>query len=55
MSLEIDNAICDECGTCISVCPVDALELTNELRVDIAKCIVCKNCVKVCPVGALRA
>jgi ferredoxin len=55
MSLEINKTVCDECGTCISVCPVDALELTIELRVDVTKCIVCKNCVKVCPVGALRA
>ncbi len=54
MSLEIDKAVCDQCGTCISVCPLDALELTTELRVDVAKCIVCRNCKKVCPVGALR-
>jgi ferredoxin len=54
MSLEIDKAVCDECGTCISVCPVDALELTNDLKVDPELCIECGNCVKVCPVGALH-
>jgi ferredoxin len=53
MSLEINRAICDECGTCISVCPVDALELTNDLKVDPALCIKCGNCIKICPVGAL--
>lgn len=54
MKLDIDLSKCDECGTCISVCPVSALFLTDKLGIDTDKCILCKNCVSVCPVGALN-
>jgi electron transfer flavoprotein alpha subunit len=51
--LNIDTKICDLCGTCISVCPANALLLlTDALQVD-QKCTQCGACVKVCPFGAL--
>lgn len=53
MSLNIDNIKCDQCGTCISVCPTDALSLVDTILIDSKRCIMCKNCVCVCPVGAL--
>jgi L-aspartate semialdehyde sulfurtransferase ferredoxin len=53
MSLDVDKKLCDQCGTCISVCPTDALSLMDTILVDNKKCIMCKNCVRVCPVGAL--
>lgn len=52
--LIIDRSICDLCGTCISVCPANALLLLTEyLDVDPHKCTLCGTCVKVCPFGAL--
>lgn len=43
------------CGGCVSVCPVQALELReNVLYVDTKKCIDCGNCEKVCPAGAIK-
>lgn len=46
---------CDFCGTCVSVCPVDAIELFEaRLVVDQAKCTLCMNCVHVCPYGCLE-
>jgi len=51
--LHIDLKVCDQCATCISVCPSDALLLTDHLEVDKQKCTVCGTCVKVCPFGAL--
>ena len=50
--LKIDTKTCDLCGTCISVCPANALLLTDRLIVD-QKCTQCATCVKVCPFGAL--
>lgn len=53
MKANVTTNKCDECGTCISVCPENALHLTNNLIVDKHKCIGCSKCVKVCPVSAL--
>lgn len=44
---------CAMCGSCISVCPVEALTLNEtRLRVDPA-CTGCGQCVTACPMGAL--
>ena len=51
--LIIDTEVCDECGTCISVCPANALLLTDVLFVDTSACTLCGTCVKICPFGAL--
>ncbi|MBN2093071.1 4Fe-4S binding protein [candidate division KSB1 bacterium] len=46
---------CDFCGTCVSVCPVDAIELSEfQLIVIKEKCIDCQNCIKICPIEALE-
>ena len=52
MRLKIDETMCDRCGTCISVCPCDALLLTEMLTVTEA-CTGCGTCVAICPVNAL--
>jgi ferredoxin len=49
----INVALCDECGTCIGVCPADAILLDDRIRIDDGKCISCGNCITVCPAGAL--
>jgi len=55
MTLEIDREKCMGCGGCVSLCPVDALELKNKkLTIDHEKCVECGNCVKFCPVKALE-
>jgi ferredoxin len=51
--LIINPSLCDQCATCISVCPSDALLLTDHLEVDAQKCTSCSTCVNVCPFGAL--
>jgi ferredoxin len=54
MAVNITMETCDRCGTCISVCPVNALMLLTEmLVVDAARCTGCGVCVSVCPFGAL--
>lgn len=53
--VEIDRDKCIDCGACTSVCPTDALMLSEEdtLVVNEEKCILCGNCLKACSVGAV--
>ena len=51
----INKNLCDICGTCVSVCPVDAIIVSEfEVNLDNDKCINCLNCLKVCPIKAIR-
>ena len=46
---------CDFCGTCVAVCPHDAIELSEtELKI-MEKCTLCLNCVHICPLRALES
>ena len=46
---------CDYCGTCVAVCPHDAIELfETRLLIDQEKCTVCMNCVYICPFRSLE-
>ena len=47
--------LCDFCGTCVSVCMHDAIELFEaRLLIDKTKCTDCLLCIKVCPLRALE-
>ena len=49
----LDNK-CDYCGTCISVCPVDCIELDeSNIKIDNKICIDCSLCVNICPIEVL--
>lgn len=55
MTVSITLEKCDHCGTCISVCPANALMLlTATLAVDAERCTGCGTCVAVCPFCALH-
>jgi ferredoxin len=44
---------CDFCGTCVAVCPADAIELREcTVRVIPETCIRCGDCADICPLGA---
>ena len=52
----VKNDLCTGCGTCIALCPNEALELTingkkgvYEPKLDAEKCNNCGTCLKVCP------
>jgi ferredoxin len=52
-----DEALCTQCGACITVCPVEAFSVdrkTWEIGFDRDKCIGCELCVPICPPGAMK-
>lgn len=40
---------CDECGTCVKMCPVNAIPANHPRRTDKNLCISCARCIAVCP------
>jgi NAD-dependent dihydropyrimidine dehydrogenase PreA subunit len=50
----IRNDLCDLCGSCVAVCPVDAISI-EEFSAAIAEdiCTKCGNCRIVCPARAV--
>ncbi|MBU3896550.1 MAG: 4Fe-4S binding protein [Nanoarchaeota archaeon] len=55
MVWSIDNEKCLRCGTCVSVCPIIALDLKERgIICDKTKCTLCNNCSKACPVKAIK-
>ena len=50
----VDNERCFGCAACVSLCPVNALELDDLLAiVDEPSCTHCNYCIPFCPVHAL--
>ena len=42
--------LCDQCGVCAEVCPVEAIQLENEAySIDPNECTGCMICVEECP------
>ncbi len=53
--IHIQENKCDFCGTCVAVCPVDAIEMAEaSLKIIHATCIDCDICVWVCPISVLE-
>jgi len=50
----VNKVLCDLCGACIGVCPVDVISLEKcELHLDSDVCTGCMVCIHICPVKAL--
>ncbi|MBR6322693.1 MAG: 4Fe-4S binding protein [Lachnospiraceae bacterium] len=52
MSHKIDDLECIYCGSCLKVCPVEAIYEGVPYVIDETSCIDCGACEDVCPVGA---
>jgi Fe-S-cluster-containing hydrogenase component 2 len=56
--IEIDNNECIDCGSCFSLCPVNAIRFKKDYTVDFdkEKClgISCGLCVDACPTRAIK-
>lgn len=60
LSLDVlrDESKCIDCGVCIPICPVGALEVepkTRKVNFQDKKCIACELCIKICPTRAMEA
>jgi len=53
MAVTIDKEKCTACGTCVDVCPVEALKIDGKAVCDEETCIDCGSCVDECPEGAI--
>ncbi len=53
--VELDEKKCIDCGACVSLCPTEALGLSDDdsLFLDKEECVYCRVCVPACPVDAL--
>lgn len=51
--IKVEHRRCAYCGGCVSVCPVDAIDLVETRLAIRESCIDCGLCVAACPVGAL--
>ena len=49
------NECCIACGTCMTLCPVDAISVGEPYVIDNDVCIDCGTCVDDCPVNAIEA
>ena len=54
--IEVDREKCIDCGSCYSLCPVNAISFDPDRSVvfDVEKCVACALCVDTCPTRAIR-
>ena len=52
----VDKKKCIGCGTCVSICPVEAISFdeNGKAKIDKEKCIRCGACQASCPVEAIK-
>ena len=51
--ISFDKNECVGCGTCMDVCPENALDRKTDFFIDRTRCTLCGICVENCPSGAL--
>lgn len=50
---QVEESKCIACGTCVPICPVDAIHVSETASIDKAVCIGCGECMTVCPTRAI--
>ena len=54
--ISIRDNRCDYCGACITVCPVDCIEVReSSITIEHSVCIDCDLCVYICPIEVLES
>jgi ferredoxin len=51
---KVDPEVCTGCGACVDICPIEAIELKNDIAViNTNECTNCRVCESECPVEAI--
>jgi len=51
----VEKSECAGCGVCVKECPVDAIEMVEEIaEINMDECIRCGICHEVCPQDAVK-
>ncbi len=54
MAAKVDRDACVGCESCVGVCPVSAISMSDgKALVDESACVDCGSCVSTCPVSAI--
>ena len=54
MTAIVDRETCSGCGDCVDSCPVEAIEIKDEIAVvDADECTDCEACVDTCPTESI--
>ena len=54
VAAKVDMELCTGCGTCIEVCPADAINIRDgKAQVSVDACVECGLCVNECPHEAI--
>ncbi|HOW59248.1 MAG TPA: 4Fe-4S binding protein [Candidatus Omnitrophota bacterium] len=53
--IRIEETLCDGCGICKEICPVDGVRVINGKAVANLKCMDCGTCISSCPPQAISA
>lgn len=51
--IKIDEKLCNGCGICKEICPVDGVRIIDGKAVANEQCIACGTCVSSCPTQAI--
>ena len=54
--INIRDNMCDYCSACITICPVDCIEVREySIQIDNILCIDCDLCIDICPIEVLES
>ncbi|HTP06122.1 MAG TPA: 4Fe-4S dicluster domain-containing protein [Nitrospirota bacterium] len=54
MQYRVTENKCTGCGSCLDVCPTEAIKIIDRHAVITFECIDCGACPRVCPEGAIK-
>ena len=55
MAAVVNKEKCTGCGTCVDLCPVEAIKLEDNIAVvDADQCVDCGSCENECPVEEIK-
>ena len=52
----VDQAVCVACGSCVKVCPLQAIKIIQGVtaQVNREKCVGCGKCARECPASVIQ-